>query len=499
MDYIIFDNVTSTNIRMDWGIKLATGELSENSVLINRFRQYCDAIFSSDRTAIPAFGAGVGGFPVAGNHGYLLCVTLGRKDRWERRSFGTVGIYFKSKEALVCFLEKADAKATAEQVYESDTPPENLKPMLLVQKVQDGASSLFEHFLRNTQRGKVVEFQEKTSLNDAVALLVNCAKRDHKMPAIMGSSFDIDVDKFKRNGFDFVFFISDESSSENRQARLFLSRGGEYDKKKQNYPPFAEKTERASSPSRPAPLSSLIVGVILLLLLVVTSGVLFMISERSETMRKIQTTDADEQIAKNPVPKKEPPDVKGEDEKKGGKIDFDRYEPDPTEKYENQTTAQASVEGEEKEHSGEFGENVYQSQLDSAKDVIYGLNGMTHDDMENTLAYQLLSTVLVNQEHMEKAAGLKRAIERIAQVQKEIEKVNLIYFYNKDTLEILSPKERVSGIAENVAGLDLDCQSCEELKKAFGFIFLDSDDPLTKWCKHLSDVSAIATNWEGFK
>lgn len=183
LDYFLYDNRTPGEVR-DWGVKLATGALAKDSQARRLFVDYCSRSFNTSLGALRPFGAALGGLPRPGG-GYLLCITLETRDPYGRAACGFVGIYCPGRPQLRSLLTEADPVATAQTVYETDTPPDRLTPRgrALIGPGDPHTEPQLSSFRPGS---RLALFDRKSSPRDAAAILWNALERGAPLPSILG-------------------------------------------------------------------------------------------------------------------------------------------------------------------------------------------------------------------------------------------------------------------------------------------------------------------------
>ena len=459
MDYILFDNITLTDIRTDWGVKVATGELGRNKSLIKKFRKYCDAIFGPENASIPDLDAGIGGFcPKKDRKDYLLCVTLGTEDKWGRPTFSVVGIYFSDKKFLEEFLSNSDVMGTARQVYRTDTPPSEIfpEPSYGTDTKDAGApSELLDHF-KNKTTGKVLAFDGLDSFRETAAFLAQCVDVGDRLPSIMGVTFSIDLESFRNNSFDFVFYKVDDNAPEAHKIKQFLRTGGDFSKKKSYADDSRHATDSPSNPGKRKPTLAMTIGTVTLILLFFALGLVYLSGWSKPPVYEIDpdsitaTEDENGRCETNALPEDTNPGH-GASESKGNN--------------DSATTSASS------------GKNP---PLDDLKQIVFIFEDLLQEDFTKTESYVFLNDLAVKKEYEEKKRTLIKGFEAIIDTQKNIKGANLPYFFSEK--RDWEPEERFAHASEKIKDLKIDPDSCVNLKEAFWFDFESQEAPLAKWC-----------------
>jgi hypothetical protein len=208
IDYFLYDNTTPSDQGRDWGIKAATGILSQRKDLADKFFNYCRMTFGTSPSELSGFSSALGGFfkQDPDCYRYVLCVTIEIKDHKDRNSLAIVGLLFTGKDSLALFLENCDPILTARGIFTNKTLPEKLEPVRKSPRIIPGFNALFNEWQQMGQNAVRLERFDKEQSNELVVdLLINCLKNNIRLPSMLGISSRLKKDELSGSNYDMVF------------------------------------------------------------------------------------------------------------------------------------------------------------------------------------------------------------------------------------------------------------------------------------------------------
>lgn len=209
-DYFLFDNRTAASWGNDWGIKAATGALSQRPDLRREFAGYCNAL-PSTRGRLAGFDSAAGG--IRNGDGYLLCVTIETPDRQRRPSWAVIGIWCRNRVELEEVL-KQDPIGSARELLKGATPPPafplfSTNALLRSDRRPNSGTTTFQRF------------QPGSTPDQVLSMLLGTARDNDRLPNILGITASSTFSTFARQGFDLVYCHPMDEADEALLVRYF--------------------------------------------------------------------------------------------------------------------------------------------------------------------------------------------------------------------------------------------------------------------------------------
>jgi hypothetical protein len=463
LDFFLYDNRTwSPRLGRDWGLKAATGALTERADLKADFNRYCGAM-PGEQGQLSGFGEAIGGVrPAAG--GYILCVTLETADFFGRPSWAVFGLWCPDSGTVEQVLSAGDPIGSARALLDAEAPPSKIEicpAKIAVRPRRRGWASTEALFFR---------FRQQSTVREVCSLLLGAAQSRATIPNVLGITATSRLAAVERAGFNVVYCHPMDERAERALARALSPQEPEIEEPEgpdegpatSPHEPIAEPPVRQpvvrlvpllpGKPTRTMPVKGVIVG---LLLGIAIAVLIFFVA--SDIWRLASSTSHKSA---------QPAEEEGPVSTRGG-------------------SGSGNPVSEER---------PAEAVLDEVRERLEECKRLVPEDLRQSPGFLAAERIEVLPAHEAQRQRVRQAFAALIEIQGRMVKRqgNYVAYYFDESGKDASPAIKLKKITEILGEASLGSQDCSELKNAFGFEFESQGSVLRRWCDTLGRLEKTA-------